>query len=155
MIRLVLPGLIVAAIMSGQSLSVAESQTDGTTPGVLSIEIASPKGSEPVALQLEISIPPAVVVALSDIKAAPSAALAGKSVACAKKTDAEPMIRYACILMGGKAPIPNGAIVLLRYRIAGDVHSASIRVPIENVVAVSADLKRIEIPNTEGIINIH
>lgn len=148
-------GLVSVAILSGQSLRVARSTTDRKTPGEVPVSVESPKGREPVALQWELSIPPAIAVDAGDISIGTAAAGAGKTVTCAKKSVADGKLRYACILAGGQSAIPNGAIFLVRYRAAADTHGAPIRLGIENVIGVLADLKRVEIPNAYAVITIH
>ena len=80
-----------------------------------------------------------------------------KSLTCALRT-AKPRTQrrtaYVCILAGGQKPIGNGPVAEVRYRAQWDVKGAPIRVVIEKILGVSADLKRIPIPNVDAIINI-
>lgn len=152
--KLVIAGFMLATILSGQSLHVAPSATDRKTPGVFPVSLESPKGREPVALQWELSIPPAIAVDAGDISAGTAAVGAGKSVHCAKRSTSADKLHYMCILAGGRSAIPNGNIFQVRYRAAAETHGAPIRVGIENVIGVFADLKRVEIPNTYAIVRI-
>lgn len=104
-----------------KSLQVPPSKTDLKTPGTLSINIDSPEGKEPVALQWEISVPPAVAITTADIKVGKAAEAAGKSLTCAMKTKTQRASRYACILVGGQGPIKNGPIAEVHYHAQWDV----------------------------------
>lgn len=147
-------GVVSAALVAGQSLHVAPSETNIKTPGSFSVIIDSPQGKAPVALQWEFSIPPAIEVKIADITIGKAAEAAKKSVTCAAKAPGEGVTRYACILAGGQDALGNGPIIVVRYRSKADVQGAPIRVAIENVLGVSADLKRIAIPSANAIIKI-
>jgi hypothetical protein len=149
---------VAAALLLSQSLHVPPSRTDLKTPGALSLTIDSPTGKALVALQWEFSVPPAVEIKLSDITAGNAAQAARKSLTCSLKgTDAarSRRMRYACILAGGQSPIGNGPLVEVQYRAQWDVKGAPVRVAIENILGVSAVLKRIPIPNVDATIDIH
>ncbi len=148
---------MLATGVSGQSLHVPASTADRKTPGVFSIILDSPPGKQPVALQWEISVPPAIAIGTADIGMGKAAESAHKSLTCAasaKKPATQGGMRYACILAGGKDPIGDGPIVTVHYRAQADVQGAPIRVVIENVLGVSTDLTRLEIANVGAIINI-
>jgi hypothetical protein len=114
----------------------------------------SPPEKAPVGLQWEFSIPPAIAVDKADITIGRAGEAAKKSLTCAGKAGAERIMRFACILAGGKDPIGNGAVAVVKYRAQRDVGGAPIRVSIEKVLGVSADLKRIPMESTFGIIRI-
>jgi hypothetical protein len=151
--------LISAAVLLGQSLSVPPSRTDGKTPGILSVIIDSPPGKAPAALQWEFSVPAAVAIGTADITIGKAAQSAHKSLTCALRAThpatRQLRVKYACILAGGRDPIGNGPIALVRYRPQWDVKGAPVRVAIENILAASADSKRISIPDASAIIDVH
>lgn len=124
---------------------------------MFSINLDSPLGKEPVALQWEFSIPPAIAITMADITIGKAAESARKSLTCAIKV-AKPArqrgMRYACILAGGQEPISNGPIAAVHYRPQWDPKGTPIRVGIENILGVSADLKRILIPNVDANVEI-
>jgi len=145
------------AVALAQSLHVPLSTTDRKTPGVLSLILDAPPGKAPSAMQWEISVPPAIVIGKGDISIGKAAEMARKTLTCAvsaNKAAAPQGVRYLCILAGGQDPIGSGTIAMVRYRAQADVQGAPIRVAIEKILGVSADLKRIEIPNAYAIINI-
>lgn len=142
--------------MFGQSLFVSPSRPDPKTPGVFSLTIDSPLSKAPVALQWELSVPPAIAITTADITIGKAAESARKSLTCAKRAAPAKQreMRYACILAGGQDPISNGPIAVVQYRAQWDVKGVPIRVAIENVLGASADLKRIPIPNVDAMIDI-
>jgi hypothetical protein len=154
--RFVISGVIPVILLSGQSLSVAPSQTDLKTSGVFSVSIDSPQGKAPAALQWEFSVPPAIAITPADIAIGKAAESVRKSLTCAKKeTPAKQRaVKYACILAGGQHPIGNGPIAVVHYRAQWDVKGVPIKVAIENILGASADLKRIPIPNADALIDI-
>ena len=143
------------AIMCGQSLHVPPSETDRAKPGSFSVILESPPGRAPVAMQWEFVIPPAIDVKTEDIRIGKAAESAKKTLTCAKKPGSEAAVRYICILAGGQGPIGQGAIAVVQYRAQADVQGAPIRVGIENVLGVSADLQRIPISNAIALLRIH
>jgi hypothetical protein len=156
-LRCVISVLIFAVTLCGQSLLVPPSRTDLKTPGVFSVTIDSPPGKAPVALQWEFSIPPVIVISVADITVGKAAESARKSLTCAtrpNKPAIQRRMRVACILAGGKDPIPNGAIAVIQYHAQWDVKGAQIRVAVENILGASVDLKSIPIPNVDEIIDI-
>lgn len=125
--------------------------------GSFSIALDSPAAKAPVALQWDVVVPPALAIRTSDILIGGIAEKVHKSLTCAErsgKDKAQRALRYSCILAGGQEPIGNGPIAIVRYRAQTDVHGAPIRVAIENVLGVSKDLKRLEIPNADAVIKI-
>jgi hypothetical protein len=152
-----LSGFFSAAILLGQSLRVPSSRTDFKTPGVFSVTIDSPRGKEPVGLQWEFSVPPAIAIRMADITIGKAAVSAGKSITCATSAYKPVMpggMKYACILAGGQKPIGNGPLVIVQYHAQVNVQGAPIRVGIENILGVSANSKPIAIPNVDAIIEI-
>src|SRR5579863_5720143 len=105
-------GSVFAAMLLGQSVSVAPSATDRNTPGSFTLTLDSPQGKAPVAIQWEFAIPAVLNVKVADLKAGKAAQAAGKSLTCASKTGAGPGNRYACILEGGQAVIANGPMAI-------------------------------------------
>jgi len=148
---------ILASFLYGQSLRVPPSATDRKSPGVFSLVLEAPSGKTPVALQWDFLVPPALAIAKEDISIGKAAQTANKLLTCAISTGKSAIpggVRYTCILAGGQDAIEPGPIAKVQYRAQADVQGAPIRVTIEKVLGVSVDLKRIEIPNAEAIINI-
>jgi hypothetical protein len=147
-------GVVCAVGLWGQSLHVPASETRRKTPGSFTLMLESPAGKSPTAVQWEFSIPPAIEVRTTDITAGSAAESAKKSLTCAAKVVSGGGTRFMCILAGEKASIGNGPVAVVLYRPKGDVHGAPVRVGIEHVVGVSADLKEISLPDTSAILTI-
>jgi len=144
-------------MLYGQSLRVPPSTAEKNATGSFSISLDSPPGKAPVALQWDVAVPPALAIGTSDILIGRIAETVHKSLTCAqrpRKDGAKREVRYSCILAGGQEPIGNGPVATIRYRAQADVHGAPIRVAIENVLGVSKDLKRIDIPNVDALVKI-
>jgi len=155
--RLVASLSVAAILLDGQSLRVPPSSADSKMKGQFSILLDAPPGKAPVALQWELSVPPAMAIEKTDILIGKAAESPGKSLVCAVKPG-KPLSpggsRYACILAGGKDVLGPGPIAIIHYRGQADVGGAPIRVGIENIVGVSADLKRIDIPKVDAIVQL-
>lgn len=155
--RYLIAGVLSAVPLCGQSFRIPPSGTDRKTPGAFPMEIDSPQGKAPVALQWELRVPAALAIAVSDITIGKAAEAAGKSVACAasaNKPAKEGEVRYTCILAGGTQRIPNGQVAVVHYRVQDKVDKTSIRVAIENAVGVSLDLKSVAIDGAIAVIKI-
>jgi len=149
--------LISAVNLFCQSLLVPPSRTDLKAPGIFSVTIDSPPGKAPVALQWEFSIPPVIVISIADITVGKAAESVQKFLTCAARPSKQAIqrrVRVACILAGGKDPIPNGPIAVVQYHAQWDARGAQLRVPVDNILGASLDLKSIPIPNVEEIIEI-
>ena len=156
--RFVIFASISAAFLLAQAFRVAPSHTDLQTPGVFSLTLDAPAGKTPVALQWEFWVPPVIAISPADITISPEAESARKSLTCAARTnkpDRQRGTRFTCVLAGGKNPIENGPIASIHYRAQWDTKGVPVRVSVEDVLGVSADLKRIPILGVDQIIDIH
>ena len=144
------------ALLSGQSLSVSQSETSLNAPGTFLVLLnVLPDRAPPLALQWDLSVPPVIAVRTEDITIGTAAQAAGKSLTCALREakGASRRMRYTCILAGGQRPLGNGAIAHVQYRAKWDLKGAPAEVEIEKVLGVSRDLQRIPMANVD--INIH
>ena len=151
--RYVVSVILSSIILLGQSLSVPPSQT----PGAFSVAIQSPPGKSLLALQWDFSVPPAIAITPADISVSKEAEAAGKFLTCSARAARTPKprrIRYTCILVGGRKPIADGPVAVVKYRAQWDVKDAPVGVGIESVLGVSADQKRVSIPSVEATINV-
>ena len=149
--------VLAGGMLWGQALRVSPSTAERNTTGSFSIRVESPSAKTLVALQWDLVVPPALAIGTSDILIGRTAETAHKSLTCAQRSgkDGPPRgVRYSCILAGGRQPIGNGPIATVRYRSKADVGGAPIRVAIERVVGVSADLKRLDIPNVDALVKV-
>lgn len=151
----ILAGAAFARALAGQELHVSASEARAGSPGSFLVTLDAPADKRPVALQLEVAIPAALTVRPQDITTGSAAESAKKSITCAGKAEnSRGAARYTCILAGGRQPIGNGAVVVVLYRPRADAPGVPIRVAIENISGVSADLRRIPMPNTEAVITV-
>jgi hypothetical protein len=149
--------LLATVTLFGQSLLVPPSRTDLKTPGTFEVTIDSPSGKAPVALQWEFSIPPVIVINIADITVGKAAESVRKGLTCATRSNKLTTHRrttVACILAGGKDPIPNGPIARVQYHVQWDTQGAQIRVAVENILGVSIDLKPIPISKVDELIDV-
>ena len=143
--------------LCAQSLRVAPSETGRDTPGTFTVEIESPQARAPLALQWELSAPRAVAVKIADIRIGPAARSAHKTLTCAavRETTSPPGgVRYRCILAGGQEPIGNGSLLEIQYRAQVDVQGAPIRITMDHIQGVAADLKAVRISDVYTILHI-
>ena len=153
----VMAGFLCAVGGWGQSLHVPVSEPSAGGEGVLSIELDSPQPKGPTALQWEVAVPAVVAIEVGDLAVGKAAQSAGKSLNCGRKKreDSTPgPTRYVCILAGGTAPIPSGAVAEVHYRVREDPDRAPIRVGIENALAVFLDLTQVKMPDADAVIKV-
>src|SRR2546423_12874756 len=125
--------------MWAQALTV--SPAAGVRGSVASVVISStfPAGSEPVALQWELSYPsPQLGLENGDLAAGSAAARAGKSLTCVGRAENAGTYVYRCILAGGGKEIPNGAAAVAAFRIRPQARPGPATVLISSALAVSA-----------------
>lgn len=155
--RSVMFSFLFTMVLCGQVLRIPASHTDRQTPGTFTVVMDAPQGKAPLALQWEFLIPPAIDVAIADIRIGKAAEAAGKNLMCAansKTPAAERGMRYTCILAGGPTPIGNGPLAQVQYRAKADVGGAPVRIVMEHIVGASPDVQSIAIPSVSGIITI-
>ncbi len=155
--RLLGLGLLLASVPEAQILRAPESSTRRETPGTFALILDSPAGKAPLALQWDLIAPAAIVIENSGIRVGGAAESAHKSLTCAvnpKAPAAHGAVRFTCILAGGQGAIGNGPVALVEYRARFDLRGVPIRVAVENITGVSAELKKVELPNVDAILHI-
>jgi len=125
-----------------------------TAPGrdvVVELSITSPSGREPSALQWEISFP---TVQIRLIKGSPQlgpvAQAADKLITCAPRAKTSETQTMVCLVLGGQKSIASGVVAKFSFEIQKPAPSETARVRIDRGLAVSADLKRADIPSVEA-----
>jgi hypothetical protein len=149
--------VIIGAGLYAQSLSIPASTVKRGASASLLLTLDSPAGKSPVALQWKFIFPENVIVDRADIVAGSAAESAQKSLTCAGQKGVKQPPKeatYACILAGGQQLIPKGTIAVVRYRVALDVLQVPAKVRVEDIMGVTADLEKIEIPNALGAITV-
>jgi hypothetical protein len=105
--------------------------------GTLLVTFASPAGKEPIALQWKIALGTQVTAPREDFIAGDAALDAGKTLTCGPAaTPREGGSIYNCILAGGKKPIPNGTIFLVKYKVGPGAKPGAGLVRVSDGIAV-------------------
>ena len=146
---------LCALPLLGQSVRVS---SGSAAPGEkLAIEIAldSPSGKEPLALQWEATFSgEALKLDETGPVAGPAARAAGKGLTCAPKKTSPGPPKWVCILAGGQKPIGNGVVALLRFEVQAHARSGSQPIVVDNLLGVSAALKKAPILRAEGAVRV-
>jgi hypothetical protein len=149
-----LAAVTVTATLWAQSARIRFSFSTGSDSGSFLVLVDSSSGSMPVALQCDLVIPPAIRITPSDIQLGSAAAGAGKELSCGAGRISAAMVRYTCILAGGREQIPNGPILAIRYVPLANAGGAPVRIGIEKGLGVLADATAIRVPDSEAISRI-
>ena len=122
----------------------------------IEISFKSPPAQEISALQWDTSIPSSQLRFQEEgTSLGPRARADGKSISCAPKNETTPDTKTsACILYGGQQPIGDGVIAILRLGVLPDTAAGTVKVRLENGLAVSKDLKRFPIGPVETVIRV-
>jgi hypothetical protein len=119
------------------------------------LELDSPAGEEPVALQWELFYPsPKLGIEDGDLIVGSVAGSAGKSLVCAGRVESAAVYVYRCILAGGLKRIPNGAVAVINFRVRSHAQPGPATVRIANALAVAMDTKEVPIQPTEADVTI-
>jgi len=122
---------------------------------VVRLELDSPGGQEPQALQWELSYPaPRLGIEDGDLIAGGVANAAGKSLMCAGRVESAARYVYRCILAGGLKPIPNGAVAVINFRVRAHAELGAATVRISNALAIPIDGKEVSIQPNQADVTI-
>jgi hypothetical protein len=149
--------LALAPAVWGQSLSISPSSAKPGGSGSMLLRFESTAAQPLASLQWEFLFPEKVTVEIGDIVAGSAAESARKLLACAAVKNAKQAgksIAIRCILAGGQAPVPNGPIAAVRFRIPQKTRPFSDQVRVQNISGVTADLKMIDIAAAQGSITV-
>jgi len=119
------------------------------------LELDSPAGEEPQALQWELSYPsPKLGLEDGDLVAGSVATSAGKALVCAGRVESAAEYVYRCILAGGLKVVPNGAVAVINFRVRSHAEPGPATVRISNALAVTIDGKEVLLQPTEADVTI-
>ena len=119
------------------------------------LDLDSPAGEEPQALQWEMSYPsPKLGIEEGDLVAGSAAASAEKSMVCAGRVESAAQYVYRCILAGGLKVISNGTVATIQFHVRQHAEAGPATVRISNAVAVTKDLKEHELQPCQADITI-
>jgi len=122
---------------------------------IIVISLNAKPGSPSVGLQWELSYP---AVALGtderEVVAGGAALTAGKSLTCNGIADDAAKYIYRCVLAGGSAPIPNGPVAQMIFRVRESARLGPATLEIRNAMAVAPDGKRVDVTPTRADITV-
>jgi hypothetical protein len=152
--RFTLAWLFLAAAGWAQKLDIPHLAVDRGSANMLRI-LFHPNTDKPiVALQWQVLVPAGLFIETSGVVAGTAAGSSGKNITCASRTDPEEGKICVCILAGGAQRLPKGPIAILKLTAAKDVPRGTLTMKLQKVLAVSADLQKIQIPDTTASITI-
>jgi hypothetical protein len=113
---------------------------------IVVVSLNAKPGSASVGLQWELTYP-SVALGTDDreLVASGSAVSAGKTLTCTGIPDDAARYMYRCVLAGGSAPIPNGPVAQMIFRVRETAHLGPASIEIRNAMAVAADGRRLDI----------
>jgi hypothetical protein len=153
-----LPILVVAPLGFGQELRLRANPqvvSPGGT-GSVSIELKSPAGRAPVALQWELQFP-ARQVQIEDTgwSAGPDAQTAGKQLVCIRQLRREPeSYSYRCVLAGGQNALKDGVMAVVKFRIAQSASPGNAVLSLADVLGTSAKPEKIPVKSSDTVLTI-
>ena len=116
------------------SLTIASASATTGSPISVDVALSSPAGSEPSALQWNLTYSPGTLANVS-VVAGPSMGSAGKTISCSGQDGS-----YLCLAYGMNAtPIANGVVASVTATVAG---SAGTPILVSNIVAADPDAQR-------------
>ena len=137
--------------MFGQALSVSSSSGAPGDKVVLDISMDSQAGQAPAVLKWELMFPARLLeIDGSGPEPSKTAKESGKSLTCAVRAE----YTFVCVLAGGEKPIANGPIATFRFKIQASAHTGTSIIKIDQVDAVTKDLKTLKLSGAEGRVEI-
>jgi hypothetical protein len=155
-ILLYISGIFWTVPLGAQTLSVRAHSSASGRDGAVTLEIASPRGKEPAALQWDFSIPDGLRIDVDSAAAGKAAQSAGKAIQCRMQFNlqGEKKSFCRCILTGGVSHIPNGPVAALKYSARPETKAGKYGIDVVRAFAVSADAKRTPLHDASAGIEI-
>jgi len=133
-------GILIAEPAPTWTLEVSSASVSSSGGVTATLLLRTPKGSEPVALQWELSYPsPQMASADKDWKLSANAQSAGKSLSCRGHAKDAGTYVYRCILAGGFSRLPEGAVAEIQFLPRAGAQPANATLHLSGVVGVAAD----------------
>jgi hypothetical protein len=122
---------------------------------IVVITLNAKPGGGSVGLQWELSYP-SVALGTDERELVPggSAVSAGKTLTCTGIADDAAKYIYRCVLAGGSAPIPNGPVAQMIFRVRESARLGPATLEIRNAMAVAPDGKRVDIGPAHSDITV-
>jgi hypothetical protein len=122
---------------------------------IVVISLNAKPGNASVGLQWELSYP-SVALGTDERELVPGGAAvnAGKTLTCTGIADDAARYVYRCVLAGGSAPIPNGPVAQMIFRVRESARLGPATLEIRNAMAVAPDGKRVDIGPAHSDITV-
>ena len=122
---------------------------------IVVITLNAKSSSPPVGLQWELTYP-AVSVGTEEreVLAGGAAVSAGKTLTCTGIADDAAKYMYRCVLAGGPAPIPNGPVAQMTFRVRETARLGPATLEIRNAMSVAPDGRRVDMTPTHSDITV-
>lgn len=131
-----------SALVRRHLLTLSPVTADRGSVATVRLELSSPVGEEPQALQWELSYPsPRLGIEEGDLATGSAGTSADKSLVCAGWVESADEYVYRCILAGGLKPVPNGAVATIQFHVRRQAEAGPATVRISNALAATKDGK--------------
>ena len=137
----------------GQTLQIPPVTVNRESANILRLVLTGRPGHPVSALQWELIVPRGLQIDAPHVVVGTAAESAGKSISCSNRNAPKGKI-CVCVLIGGVQPIPDGAIAIVKFSTSGNTPKGKATVRVQNILGVSADLKKLPVPDSAGIITV-
>jgi len=137
-----------------QTLNISSSSASPGDAVTVVISLDSAKRPEILGVQWELTFS-AQEMSMEGKGPTPgdAAKATGKSLTCTEKT-AKEVHSYTCILIGGQKQIESGPIAVFSFRVSSKAQPGTVPVRVRHTIAVTKDLRKLSLPNAEGIVTV-
>ena len=155
-ILLQLSGIFLALPLGAQALRVYAVPDISGREGSFTLELASPSGKEPAALQWDFSVPDGLLIDVDGAAAGKAAQNARKGIQCRMQVNlpGEKNRLFRCLLIGGVDRIHNGPVAILKYSARPETKAGKYGIDVVRAFAVSRDAKKATLPDVSAGIEI-
>jgi hypothetical protein len=142
--------------LPAQSLRLSSAPASPGKEATVHLSLTSPPAKEPPStLQWDITIPVQVMeLPGENVTSGPQAQAAGKALQCREKSRTAAAQVLNCLMFGGREPIHDGVIAMLRIKIAPHAPVRPARIRIDQAIAVRKDATKIEMKPVETMVRI-
>jgi hypothetical protein len=149
-------GIFLTLPLGAQALRVYALPGVNGRDGAVTLEIASPPGKEPAALQWDFSVPDALLIDAGSAAPGKAGKSGGKAIQCRMQFNlqSEKKSFWRCILIGGVNRIPNGPVAILKYSARPETKAGKYGIDVVRAFAVSVDAKKAALQDASAGIEI-
>jgi hypothetical protein len=148
----VMAAAFVSIALRAQTLQIQIQATDGQN-GTAAIQLTSPDGQEPLALEWELSFPEPVQVESAGATIGEASGKAGKSIRCAILPNRAGKTQTCrCLVSGGTNRVPNGAVAVLKYSAGRPLRPGRYGLELKKGLGITSDLKKLALKDVRAEI---